>query len=136
MCWPARAMTGEAEEGRALVTPGLDWRYAAACRSCDPELFFPVSTGPAAEPQVTEAKAVCAQCPVRAKCLDFALRTGQAHGVWGGMSEQELRLLRGRVSRPADPGAGERRRVRTQADQPAAADGAARKPGTGLPAVG
>lgn len=78
-----------------MVAPGTDWHCAAACRSCDPELFFPISpAGPATECQVTEAKAVCARCPVRAECLDWALSTGQAHGVWGGMSERELYLLR------------------------------------------
>jgi len=39
--------------------------------------------------QVAEAKAICAGCQVRYECLAFALRTHQAHGVWGGLSEQE-----------------------------------------------
>jgi len=73
----------------------MDWRMAAACRNYDRDLFFPVSSvGAAAERQVAEAKAVCARCSVRAECLDFALSADQAHGVWGGMSEQELHLLR------------------------------------------
>jgi WhiB family transcriptional regulator, redox-sensing transcriptional regulator len=120
-----------------LVTPGMDWRSAAACRGCDPELFFPVSsTGPAIERQVTEAKAVCARCPVRAKCLDFALHTGQKHGVWGGLNEQERHFLTAHDGRPVGPGAGGRRWDRARADQPAAADGGTRGPGTDLPAVG
>jgi WhiB family redox-sensing transcriptional regulator len=69
------------------------WRSAAACRSCDPDLFFPVSSfGPAAE-QVAKAKEICARCPVRRECLAFALRTGQVHGVWGGLTEQERYLV-------------------------------------------
>jgi len=65
------------------------WRSAAACRSCDPDLFFPLSSsGPGIE-QVAQAKQVCARCPVRRECLAFALRTGQAYGVWGGLTEQE-----------------------------------------------
>ena len=65
------------------------WRSAAACRSCDPDLFFPLSSsGPGIE-QVAQAKQVCARCPVRRECLAFALRTRQAHGVWGGLTEQE-----------------------------------------------
>lgn len=83
--------------GGAVVAPGTDWRCAAACRCCDPELFFPVAPGGiAAERQVADAKAVCARYPVCPECLDFALSTGQAHGVWGGVSELELLALRRR----------------------------------------
>jgi WhiB family transcriptional regulator, redox-sensing transcriptional regulator len=71
--------------------PRTDWREDAACQSADPELFFPVSsTGPSRD-QAERAKAVCAVCPVRRECLQFALATQQAHGVWGGMSEHERR---------------------------------------------
>ena len=68
-----------------------DWRRAAACRVYEPDLFFPVSSaGAGHERQLARAVAVCAQCPVRAQCLDFALRTRQVHGVWGGLTEQQL----------------------------------------------
>src|SRR5215469_10799305 len=97
---------------------GMDWRSASACRNSDPDLFFPVSSsGLAAERQLAEAKAVCAHCPVGAECREFALRTRQAHGVWGGLSEQELQDLWRFQVRPTNPGAGNRRPVRTQADR-------------------
>jgi len=39
------------------------WRSAAACQSCDPDLFFPLSSsGPAVE-QIARAKEICARCP-------------------------------------------------------------------------
>ena len=69
------------------------WRSAAACRFADPDLFFPVSSSGRALEQVAEAKAICAGCPVRPECLAFALRTGQLHGVWGGLGEQERYLV-------------------------------------------
>ncbi|MET7442847.1 WhiB family transcriptional regulator [Streptomyces sp. NPDC004082] len=73
------------------------WRDAAACRSVDPDLFFPVgSTGPALL-QIREAKAVCRSCPVREACLQWALDTGQTLGVWGGTSENERRALKRRM---------------------------------------
>ena len=66
-----------------------DWRLRAACRSADPDLFFPVSrSGPSIE-QVALAKAFCRACQVRRECLAFAVATQQAHGIWGGLSEQE-----------------------------------------------
>lgn len=77
----------------------MDWRHHAACRKEDPELFFPVGTSGPALLQVTEAKAVCRRCPVTAQCLNWALRTGQVAGVWGGMSEDERRALKRRATR-------------------------------------
>ncbi|MHA6628526.1 WhiB family transcriptional regulator [Pseudonocardia sichuanensis] len=80
-----------------------DWRQLAACRDEDPELFFPVSEiGPGAR-QADHAKAVCAICPVRARCLDHALDNALDHGIFGGTTEAERRSLRrrGAVSRPA-----------------------------------
>ena len=53
-----------------------NWRSAAACRSADPDLFFPIAaTGPA-ERQIARAKTICARCPVRQECLEFALGQG------------------------------------------------------------
>ena len=75
-----------------------DWRSAAACRSADPELFFPVSAFGQALAQVAEAKAICARCPVRRPCLAFAQRTRQAHGIWGGLTEEERRRPRSRTA--------------------------------------
>jgi WhiB family transcriptional regulator, redox-sensing transcriptional regulator len=76
-----------------MLAAGRYWRSAAACRSCDPDLFFPVSSTGLAMEQEAKAKAVCARCRVRRECLAFALRTRQVHGVWGGMSEQERYLV-------------------------------------------
>jgi WhiB family redox-sensing transcriptional regulator len=75
-----------------ITIPDQDWRLLAACRHMDPELFFPVSASGSSLDQITQAKAICAGCPVRRRCLAFALVTRQRHGVWGGMSEQERRL--------------------------------------------
>jgi WhiB family redox-sensing transcriptional regulator len=65
------------------------WRMLAACRSVDPDLFFPVSSTGKSLEQADRAKAVCACCIVRRQCLAFALRTRQAHGIWGGLTEEE-----------------------------------------------
>ena len=78
------------------AAPGLTdrWRDQAACRSSDPELFFPVgSTGPVRD-EIEAAKAVCRSCPSLDPCLEFALRTGQDAGVWGATSEDERRAIR------------------------------------------
>jgi WhiB family transcriptional regulator, redox-sensing transcriptional regulator len=59
-------------------------------------LFFPVSAANPDRAQLAAAKAVCARCPVQAECLGHALASGPVHGIWGGMSEEERRLLRQR----------------------------------------
>lgn len=40
-----------------------------------------------------QAKAICADCPVREQCLDHAVRTPEQYGVWGGMTPQERRRM-------------------------------------------
>ena len=72
------------------------WQSRAACLHCDPDLFFPIACSGPALGQVAQAKAICARCPVRSECLQFALTTHQVHGVWGGTSEEERRMLRSR----------------------------------------
>ncbi len=56
--------------------------------SASPEAFFP----PKGQPGL-EAKRVCAGCPVRVECLEYALVTDQRWGVWGGTSAFERRAL-------------------------------------------
>jgi WhiB family redox-sensing transcriptional regulator len=74
----------------------LAWSERAACQDAVPDLFFPVSDFGAAQEQITEAKSVCARCPVRADCLHHALSRGEASGIWGGTTEYERRHLRRR----------------------------------------
>lgn len=66
------------------------WQSQAACSTADADLHFPVGSGPSAEP----AKAVCRRCPVMLTCQDWALSTGQTAGVWGGLTEDELKAAR------------------------------------------
>jgi WhiB family redox-sensing transcriptional regulator len=77
-----------------MMTARVHWRDAAACRHADPDLFFPIGqTGPALQ-QIDEAKRICQACPVRARCLDWALDHGVVSGVWGGATEQERHAMR------------------------------------------
>ncbi len=67
------------------------WRQQAACSGVDTSIFFPASDADA-----RPAKDVCATCPVRDQCLDWALATRQEDGVWGGLTDSERRRLRRR----------------------------------------
>ncbi|MFI8962747.1 WhiB family transcriptional regulator [Streptomyces sp. NPDC053493] len=78
------------------------WRADAACQDVDPDLFFPVGTGPSALTQTEEAKKVCRSCPVREECLGWAMDgSRQVTGVWGGLTEDERRSLQRRLRRRA-----------------------------------
>lgn len=65
-----------------------NWRDDAACRGLDPAKWYP-HTGERND----VAKAICAGCPVRAECLEFAIAAREDFGIWGGMSERERRKL-------------------------------------------
>lgn len=69
-----------------------EWMAGGNCRHHPPEVFFP-SDGVGVE----TAKRICAECPVREMCLEYALHNRIDHGVWGGTSErQRRRILRSR----------------------------------------
>ena len=70
------------------------WIEQAGCLEEDPELFFPVGYSQPAKEQTSRAKAVCLPCPVRGECLRWALDTCQDAGVWGGLDEEERRVIR------------------------------------------
>ncbi|UYP21111.1 WhiB family transcriptional regulator [Rhodococcus sp. Z13] len=78
------------------VTEQWDWQLDAACRDADASLFFHPDNerGAAREERTASAKKVCARCPVREKCLQYAVESGERHGVWGGLTEEERTPLR------------------------------------------
>ena len=87
-------MTGRPPRHRSLAAPArfaARWRERAACRGTDLGVFFP-ERGESAE----AARRVCAACPVRQPCLDYAITNRIASGVWGGLTERERRALRSR----------------------------------------
>ncbi|MEV4218326.1 WhiB family transcriptional regulator [Nonomuraea sp. NPDC049725] len=75
------------------MTTTLEWSRRAACLDLDPELFFPISHQGPGRSQVERAKAICRGCPVRRPCLDYAISSRQAHGVWGGTDPDQRRAL-------------------------------------------
>ena len=75
------------------MTQSSRWWELAACQSADPDLFFPVSDRGPSRRQLAQAKAVCARCDVRQLCLDYALASKEANGVWGGLTEDERKGL-------------------------------------------
>lgn len=64
------------------------WMLDGTCRQVDPEMWFPVSDN-------QKARRICAECPVRRQCLDYALANGEQEGIWGGTSANQRRRMPG-----------------------------------------
>ncbi|MGW5397842.1 WhiB family transcriptional regulator [Streptomyces sp. NPDC003952] len=116
---PSRATTSTATQAtpripaaRVAPLPGSaghhwQWQTRAACRDLGWNRFFHPADerGEDREQRDAAAKRVCAECPVRAACLEHALRTRETYGVWGGLTEEERRtLVRSRSGRSAAGG--------------------------------
>jgi WhiB family redox-sensing transcriptional regulator len=72
------------------------WQDRAACKGPQAEVFFPPShleRKEERELRERRAKAICASCPVKRPCLDYALRIREPHGIWGGLNELERKQL-------------------------------------------
>ena len=71
------------------------WRRARCAGSA--ELFYPPADTEREEPgrvRVRAAISLCMSCPIRARCLDYALRHDIRSGIWGGRTELERAELR------------------------------------------
>ena len=66
------------------------WMHEAACRGQGFDTWFP--TDDVGE-QADGARRICAGCPVRLECLDYALNCSIRHGLWGGLSPEERAAL-------------------------------------------
>lgn len=55
-----------------------------ACRSHNPDLFFPEKGG-----GVARAKAICNSCPLKQRCRDWAFDQIWVVGVWGATTTKE-----------------------------------------------
>jgi WhiB family redox-sensing transcriptional regulator len=80
-----------------MTNPDEPWRAFAACIDADDRLFFaPGESGEAVE-TTAPARRICAGCPVKSDCLEYALETNQRFGIWGGLTPDERRPLRRRL---------------------------------------
>jgi WhiB family transcriptional regulator, redox-sensing transcriptional regulator len=66
-----------------------EWMSRAECANYPPDWWFPARGQPS-----PQARSVCLSCPVRTECLDYAIAHNERHGIWGGLSEKQRRLIR------------------------------------------
>lgn len=75
--------------GQLDPAPGR-WVSEGACRE------FGVDFNDSLRGVQVEAQSICRTCPMRAKCLDYALRNvdGACDGIWGGETQKSLDRIR------------------------------------------
>jgi WhiB family transcriptional regulator, redox-sensing transcriptional regulator len=65
-----------------------NWEVLAECKDFETKVFYPTDGA-----GVNAAKAICNQCVVKIKCLEYAIARNEIHGVWGGTSERERKQI-------------------------------------------
>jgi len=60
------------------------------CTSVSPEIFFPENY--VDKEPIEKAKAICNDCWVKDKCLNFAMN--EREGIWGGTTPMERKRMR------------------------------------------
>jgi WhiB family redox-sensing transcriptional regulator len=66
-----------------------DWMANGLCRKVSRD-FYPARN---TDRNVAPARAICAECPVAADCLAYALEHDERFGVWGGKTPAQRRAL-------------------------------------------
>lgn len=62
------------------------WIASAACKGRTHLFFAPAGERPGArDRRVAEAVAICATCPVRTECGEYAARYSEGHGIYAGV---------------------------------------------------
>lgn len=78
-----------------LPAPLGAWAKHGLCVNADdPDVFYPPDGS-----RGTKARRICARCPVRAECLEYALDADEEFGIWGGLDPRERRNLKRKRAR-------------------------------------
>lgn len=70
-------------------TAGAEWMREGLCAEVGGDYWFPAKGEPSAI-----AKSICADCPVAAACLEYAITNRLDDGIWGGLGPVERARVR------------------------------------------
>ena len=73
-----------------LADKGQDWKDDAACNGMSCDMFFPGENNHYDPRAVT----ICRGCPVRERCLQFAMNNDIIYGIWGGLTPPQRQRRR------------------------------------------
>lgn len=67
------------------------WFGSHVCNiECDgPEGCMAPRREPKRKQRVSQARAICEECPVRMECLEYAVDNNERFGIWGGLTQRE-----------------------------------------------
>ncbi len=75
----------------------MNWQKSAACRGPHAQtIFYPPTRSERKDEKAARerhAKAICKSCAVSGDCLEYAVDSREQHGIWGGLTETERRVL-------------------------------------------
>jgi WhiB family redox-sensing transcriptional regulator len=71
--------------------PSTSWHDQAACVGYPTDWWFADPTLPGGQTKNNRARTLCATCPVRSECLEYAITNREPEGIWGGMNVKERR---------------------------------------------
>ena len=82
---------------RPRPRPNWSWQEDGLCRGQALGLFFgpDFERQPQRDLREQKAKAICAECPVKVSCLDYALARPEQYGTWGGLTAAAVAELAG-----------------------------------------
>ena len=64
-----------------------------------PDAYFVEKEDRNGPEKIRIAKVLCGDCPIKMKCLEYAVEAGEVHGIWGGLTTNERRkLTRNRIA--------------------------------------
>jgi WhiB family redox-sensing transcriptional regulator len=65
-----------------------------ACASVGGDFWFPEKeAGGSNSTEMVMAKSICRRCPHQSECAEWGIQN-EIHGIWGGVTEGERRLIR------------------------------------------
>lgn len=79
-------MTHIASKNIEQINQNDNWMDKANCKN-NVDIMFPEDY--AHKQTIRLAKALCSQCIVVNQCGEYALKSGEVHGIWGGMTPAE-----------------------------------------------
>ena len=86
----------------SVIASPQAWQANAECRGPQSVVFFPPPQFERKQERIErERRAICAGCAVQRDCLEYAIQIREPHGVWGGLNENERKIVLERMERAA-----------------------------------